>query len=110
MPRLSIIIPVVDRAARWEDTLASVLQNRPAKSEILVCFNHAYDDPYFLRDEVRFIEAPADAGAVDCLNHALTVAQAPIVHLLQPGIEALEGWTEPACIISMTRMWPPCHR
>ena len=68
MPRLSIVIPCVQDAVFFESTLASVLQNRPADCEVLVVQPRAYDDPYELGGEVRFLQAPADSSTVDLIN------------------------------------------
>ena len=57
MPRLSIVIPVLGDPQQLDDTLLSVLENRPANCEILVVHNQPYHDPYNLSDEVRFVEA-----------------------------------------------------
>ena len=57
--RLSIVIPVLGKLKKLEDTLVSVLENRPAHCEIIVVLNEPYDDPYELAGEVCFIEAPS---------------------------------------------------
>jgi len=57
VPRLSIVIPVLGDPRKLDDTLVSVLENRPAHCEILVVHNEPYDDPYQLSNEVCFIEA-----------------------------------------------------
>jgi hypothetical protein len=74
--------------------LVSVLQNRPAASEVLIVLNQAYDDPYRLADEVRFVQAPAGAGRVECLNVGLRHSRGDVVHVLAPGAEVSEGWTD----------------
>ena len=62
MPRLSIVIPVLGNVEGLEDTLVSVLENRPVDCQIVVVLNRPYDDPYDLKDEVCFVEAPPGAG------------------------------------------------
>lgn len=94
MTRLSIIIPCLETDARLDDSLASVLQNRPDDCEVLVVHRGPYDDPYELAGEVDFIEAPPREGAVELLNRGLGHATAPFVHLLACGFEATDGWTE----------------
>ena len=59
MPRLSIVIPVLGDPQQLDDTLLSVLENRPARCEIVVVHNRPYHDPYHLCEEVRFIQAEA---------------------------------------------------
>ena len=58
IPRLSIVIPMTTGAGDLEDTLVSVLENRPDESEIVVVLARPYADPWNLRDEVRFVQAP----------------------------------------------------
>ncbi|MCE5268474.1 MAG: hypothetical protein LLG00_11375 [Planctomycetaceae bacterium] len=96
MPRLSIVIPLLGDPAQLDDTLASVLQNRPANSEVLVIHNRPYDDPYGLAGEVRFIEAASDASLAECLNLGLRAARAAVVHVLRCGVEVSVGWAEVA--------------
>ncbi len=91
--KLSIIIPVLGPLDQQEGSLVSVLQHRPADSEVLVVLNRPYDDPYDLDGEVRFLEAPRHANYIECLNLAIAESQAPIVHVLACGVEAVEGWT-----------------
>lgn len=97
MCRLSIVVPLLSDPDGFEDTLASVLQNRPAACEVLVVHRGPYDDPYELDGEVRFIEAPAAASPVATIARALTAAAGTVVHVLQAGTLAIEGWTEAAC-------------
>ena len=96
MPRLSIVIPVLGDPQQLDDTLVSILQNRPCDCEILVVHNQPYGDPYDLGREVRFIEAGRDSGLVDCLNLGVTASRAPVVHLLACGVEVASGWAEAA--------------
>ena len=62
MQRLSIIVPLTGDLKPFEDTLVSVLENQPERSEVVVVLNEPYDDPYQLRGEVEFVEAPAGGG------------------------------------------------
>ena len=96
MPRLSIVIPSTEGTEHFEATLVSVLQNRPADCEVLVVQPHAYDDPYGLAGEVRFVEAPGDSNEVDLLNIGIQCASSPVVHLLGCEVEVTEGWAEHA--------------
>lgn len=96
MPRLSIIIPTLGNWEALESTLVSVLQNRPAQSEIVVVHKVAYHDPYDLKDEIRFVEAGNDCQLVDLMNAGLAAARAELVHLLASGAVVEEGWTAPA--------------
>lgn len=94
--RLSIIIPLLGDAKRLDDTLVSVLENRPNNCEIIVVHNVPYDDPYQLAGEVRFVEAPARATTAECLNLGLAAGRAPVVHVLACGVEVSSGWAEAA--------------
>jgi hypothetical protein len=80
---------------RFEDTLVSVLENQPERSEVVVVTNQPYDDPYDLRREVAFVEAPAGGSLLECFAVGLTASRAPIVHLIA-GVEATSGWADAA--------------
>lgn len=95
MPRLSIIIPWQDDTSAFEDTLVSVLQNRPEHCEILVVHPPEYQDPYDLGDEVCFLVSPA-RREIDRINLGIEAARGDFVHVLRCGLEAVEGWVEPA--------------
>jgi hypothetical protein len=92
--RLSILIPFLGDRDSLEATLASVLQNRPDGSEVVVALAREYDDPYQLDQEVRFV--PAGGGLADALNEGFRACQAPIIHLLSCGASAREGWVDHA--------------
>ncbi len=81
---------------RFEDTLVSVLENQPERSEVVVVTNQPYDDPYDLRREVAFVEAPAGASLLECFAVGLSANRAPIVHLIAAGFEATTGWADAA--------------
>ncbi len=90
------MIPCVQEADCFDATLASVLQNRPADCEVLVIQPRGYDDPYDLKGEVRFLEAPANSTLVDLINVGVEEAVGEIVHLLLCDVEVTDGWTAPA--------------
>jgi GT2 family glycosyltransferase len=94
--RLSIVIPVFGDLKPLDDTLVSILENRPANCELLVVHNAPYNDPYELAGEVQFVQAPKGAGIVECLNLGLSASRAPVVHLLACGVEVRPGWAEVA--------------
>jgi GT2 family glycosyltransferase len=93
---LSIVIPVLGNPTRLDDTLVSVLENRPANCEIIVVHTEPYDDPYQLGGEVRFLKARRKAGLAECWNLALAASQAPVVHVLACGVEVSSGWADAA--------------
>jgi hypothetical protein len=80
----------------FEDTLVSVLENRPSGCEVLVVHRQQYQDPYDLSDEVRFIEVESEDCEVETVNAGMLAAKGDILHILQPGVLASEGWTKPA--------------
>ena len=52
------MIPAPSDVAALEDTLVSVLEKRPADAEVIVALGCAYDDPWNIREEVTFVQAP----------------------------------------------------
>lgn len=96
MSRLAIVISAVGSIQSLEGTLVSVLENRPADSEIVVALNGPYADPYDLKDEVRFIPPGRWSSTVAAINGALAATRAPFVHLLASGCQVSEGWAETA--------------
>jgi len=87
---------------RFEDTLVSVLENQPERSEVVVVLNEPYDDPYDLRTEIKFAETPPAMGTqwpadlLDCFACGLAASNAPIVHTIASGFQATPGWTDAA--------------
>ncbi len=98
MCQLSIIVPLVHAPQLFEDTLVSVLENRPAGCEVLVVHPGDYEDPYGLSDEVRFISVAPTADGNSMVNAAARAAAGRILHLLQPGVLAKDGWTDAAML------------
>ncbi len=96
MPKLSIVIPALDSLALLEPTLVSVLQNRPEDCEVVVLLNRAYDDPYQLGDEVRFVVVREGTDTARSLEAGLRICRGDVVHVLAPGAEVDEGWTSAA--------------
>lgn len=96
MPELSIIIPIVGQQQDFENTLISVLENRPHDCEIIVVCDEQYDDPYALGDEVTFVEARCDAGLVERFTLGVGQSRAELVHLLSGTSRVTAGWTTAA--------------
>lgn len=92
MRRLSIVIPAWGSWAELEASLVSVLENRPEDCEIVVPLNQPYADPYDLRDEVRFLELPAEMDLVDAWNQSLALCRGSIVHFLACGATVDGDW------------------
>jgi hypothetical protein len=96
VPRLSLVICCPGHPAEFEDSLVSVLQNRPPHCEVLVLHAQPYDDPYALGDEVRFIRVPGRPSLTQLANRGLQAARGEIVHLLNCRLTVVEGWTDRA--------------
>ena len=97
MPQLSIIVPLQNCVEQLESTLLAVLENRPYDCEVLVVHDGSYHDPYQLgRDEVVMIETDTGFSWTQQVNEGLRAATAPIVHVLQPGMQVQPDWTEEA--------------
>ena len=96
MPRISIIIPTVRNTEALETTLLSVLEHRPPWSEIVVVLGCVYEDPYDLKQEIRFIQASERATLAHLANCGVAAANSEIVHLLDCGATVEEGWTTSA--------------
>jgi GT2 family glycosyltransferase len=94
--RASVIIPVLGDPRQMEDTLVSVLENRPADCQVIVVFNQPYDDPYELAGEVDFIEAPTGAGWAECVNRAVAHSSGEVVFVVHCAVEVEPGWLEAA--------------
>ncbi len=96
MPRLSCILPVMDRVAEMEPTLISLLENRPSDCEILLVLTVPYDDPYELGSEVRFLQAPPRSDVLAAVNLALSKVESPFIHLLSVGMAVTPQWSDRA--------------
>lgn len=90
--RLSIVVPHLGDANAFEDSLVSVLENRPAGAEVCVAHDGSYQDPFDLGDEVRFIEAKS-ADLPSLIAAAAEAATGRVIHILGNGCRATEGWT-----------------
>ena len=93
-PRLSIVIPTPADTAAMEETLVSVLEHRPDDCEIVVALGCEYADPWNIREEVRFVQAPAGSSLVGCVNLGVAASAGDVVHILAAGWRATEGWTD----------------
>jgi len=92
--RLSIVVPVTGDTAALEETLVSVLENRPADTEVIVGLGCEYADPWDIGEEVTFVAAPRGGGLVGCVNTALAHAAGDVIHVLAAGWRATPGWTD----------------
>ncbi|PQO35171.1 glycosyltransferase family 2 protein [Blastopirellula marina] len=92
--RLSIIIPALHDAALLEETMLSVLENRPANADVVVVHTGFYTDPYELAGEVKFVEARSASSEADCWMVGAAATSGEIVHLLSSGVVAVAGWAD----------------
>jgi GT2 family glycosyltransferase len=94
--RATILIPVLGDPRQMEDTLVSVLENRPADCQIVVVLNQPYHDPYDLSGEVDFVEAPPGAGWSACVSAGIRAGAGRVVHVLHCAVEVEPGWLDAA--------------
>ena len=95
IPRLSIVIPIGRDLTAFERTLISVLENPVDGSEVLVCHDGSYDDPFALGDEIWFVIADSD-NPLDLISAGASQARGRFVHVLSDGLRATRGWTDDA--------------
>lgn len=97
---LSIVIPATGSQAEIDDTLLSILENRPSDCEIIVVHDPSYVDPYDLADEVRFVSADGskrlDTRMLEYFNLGFEHSDGEIVHTMMPGLTVGAGWCETA--------------
>ncbi len=94
--RLSVIVPDVGSEQALEDTLVSVLQNRPGATEVIVVCGPDRLDRYNLAGEVIFHRTAAPRRWPNYANAAVQQAAGHYIQLLLPGAEVVEGWCEAA--------------
>jgi hypothetical protein len=92
--RLSVVIPPTDDPS-LEETLVSVLENRPQGCEVIVALGTPYDDPWNIGEEVTFVDA-IGSGIVGCANEGIAAATGDVIHVLAAGWKATDGWTDRA--------------
>ncbi len=93
--RVSIVVPHLGNNSDFEDTLISVLENRPSDADVWVVHDGNYSDPFDLGDEVRFVTAPS-RDLPTLVAAATDAVPGRIIHLLGPGTLATEGWVSAA--------------
>ena len=102
MTRLTIIIPYVgsdDDSARsrgvkqLEETLVSVLENRPRDAQVVLVHDGSYADPYELSDELSIRPEPAGKSICDLVNGVLADCETEVAAILSPGTIATPDWT-----------------
>lgn len=99
MNHISIIIPFFRGASQeaLEETLVSVLENRPPCSEILVVLGENYTDPWEVRKEgVRFLSISRRISPTQIINEGIEHARGAVLNIVLPGTCVESGWTEDA--------------
>lgn len=102
MNTLSIVIPAIGDQQQIDDTLVSVLENRPSDCEIVVVHDPSYVDPYDLGDEVIFVEggkrakAPTVSALISYFNAGFDQTSGRYVHTMMPGVSVEAGWCDSA--------------
>ena len=94
MVHLSILVPATGTQAQLDDTLVSVLENRPADCEVILVHPPAYEDPYDLGDEVRLVRSE-NLELLPLVNDGLAACQGQLIHLLCAGSRATSDWCQP---------------
>ncbi|MFI4874419.1 MAG: hypothetical protein ACIALR_03745 [Blastopirellula sp. JB062] len=92
--RLSIIIPALHDAAPLEETMLSVLENRPANADVIVVHTGFYADPYELSGEVKFVEARTAETDAQCWQVGAAASSGEIIHVLASGVVVTAGWAD----------------
>lgn len=105
MPRLTIIVPLMDQVDAFETTLASVLRYAGAQIEVLAVISGDYEDQYNILSEVhsvcvdsRLAKTPLGRAA-----QAVDSATSAWVYWLTPGVELTEDALDGALAISQRR-------
>lgn len=93
--RISIVVPHLGDVVAFEESLVSVLENRPLGAEIWVAHDGTYQDPFDLGDEVRFVTAESNNLAT-LVAAAAQVATSRVVHVIGGGVRATHDWTRSA--------------
>lgn len=90
--RISIVVPHLGDVVAFEESLVSVLENRPSGAEVWVAHDGTYQDPFELGDEVRFVTAGSNNLAT-LVAAAAEVATSRFVHVIGGGVRATHDWT-----------------
>jgi hypothetical protein len=93
--KLSIIVPADGHQEDLDNTLLSVLENRPAQCQVIVPHPSTYRDPYDLGDEVSFVSTDTNELAT-LINAAIQLSDGEIIHILLGRSLAQAGWTDAA--------------
>lgn len=90
-PRFSIVVPLVGDVDLFEQTLASLLRDRLADTEVILVHDGTYEDPHALADEITIVDAQSRRLAV-MLNRAIALASGDLIAVVRPSIELTNNW------------------
>ena len=90
--RISIVVPHLGDVVAFEESLVSVLENRPTGADVWVAHDGSYQDPFDLGDEVRFLTAGSNNLAT-LIAAAAQVVTSKFVHVIGGGVRATHDWT-----------------
>lgn len=93
--RISIVVPHLGDTVAFEESLVSVLENRPSGADVWVAHDGTYQDPFDLGDEVRFVTAESNNVAA-LVAAAVEVVNSKFVHVIGGGVRATHDWTRSA--------------
>lgn len=93
MLKLSIIVPADGHQEDLDNTLLSVLENRPAHCQVIVPHPSTYRDPYDLGDEVTFVSTET-AELATLINAGIQLSDGDIIHILLGRSLAQANWTD----------------
>ena len=94
-PCLSVVVPFNGDEARFDATLASLLQHRYRRCEIVIAHDGSWDDRWSIADEEQLKTVVVDtreASASELIAAAVAVAQGDVVGICQPGIHVAAQW------------------
>jgi len=96
MPRLTIVVPLMDQEDAFEATLASILRYLEPEMQVLVVHTGNYRDPHGILGEVLSVVVDPEGSESSLRRVALGAQQAgsPWILWLIPGIELTEGWSD----------------
>ncbi|TWU39004.1 hypothetical protein Q31b_40840 [Novipirellula aureliae] len=93
--RLSIVVPVGQDTAAFENALVSVLEHQPRGCDVIVSHDGRYDDPFDLGDEVQFVTAES-SSPLDLITSGVQRSRGRFVHVLANGLTATADWVDAA--------------
>jgi hypothetical protein len=93
MPRLTIIVPLMDQVDAFETTLASVLRYAGSQVEVLAAIAGEYQDQYGILAEIGSVPVDSRMASTPLGRSALAAnsANSPWIYWLSPGIEMTES-------------------